>query len=166
MSVPSTQATRLLRERGVAFETHLYRYEEKGGTAVSARELGTDEHAVVKTLVMETETGQPLIVLMHGDCQVSTQALARAIGVRRVAPCSPEAASRHTGYVVGGTSPFGTRKAMPIHVESTILDLPRIWINGGSRGFLVSLDPRELVRVLSPVPVQVAIPKDPPRLTR
>ena len=154
---PSTPATRLLREKGVAYTEHPYRYEERGGTAVSARELGVDEHAVVKTLVMERDDGEPLVVLMHGDREVSTKALARRLGCKSVQICRPEVASRHSGYLVGGTSPFGTRKAMPVYVERTILELPRIWVNGGSRGFLVALDPRELVRVLGAVPVEVAI---------
>ena len=154
---PSTPATRLLREKGVPFTEHPYRYEERGGTAVSARELGVDEHAVVKTLVMERDDGEPIVVLMHGDREVSTKALARQLGCKSVQICRPEVANRHSGYQVGGTSPFGTRKAMPVYVERTILELPRIWVNGGSRGFLVALDPRELVRVLGAVPVEVAI---------
>jgi Cys-tRNA(Pro) deacylase len=154
---PSTPATRLLREKGVAYTEHPYRYEERGGTAVSARELGVDEHAVVKTLVMERDDGEPLVVLMHGDREVSTKALARRLGCKSVQICRPEVASRHSGYQVGGPSPFGTRKTMPVYVERTILELPRIWVNGGSRGFLVALDPRELVRVLGAVPVEVAI---------
>jgi Cys-tRNA(Pro) deacylase len=154
---PSTPATRLLRERGVAYSEHLYRYEERGGTRVSARELGVDEHAVVKTLVMEDEAGEPLVVLMHGDREVSTKALARQIGRRSVQICKPEVANRHSGYQVGGTSPIGTRKAMPVFVERTILDLPRIFVNGGSRGFLVGLAPADLAGLLAPSPVDVAI---------
>lgn len=154
---PSTPATRLLRERGVAYTEHLYRYEERGGTRVSARELGVDEHAVVKTLVMEDEAGEPLVVLMHGDREVSTKALARQIGRRSVQICKPEVANRHSGYQVGGTSPIGTRKAMPVFVERTILDLPRIYVNGGSRGFLVGLAPADLAGLLAPSPVDVAI---------
>jgi Cys-tRNA(Pro) deacylase len=154
---PSTAATRLLRERGVSYTEHLYRYEEKGGTAVSARELGVDEHAVVKTLVMEDDRGEPLVVLMHGDREVSTKALARQLDRRSVQICKPEVANRHSGYQVGGTSPFGTRKAMPVCVEKGILELPRIYLNGGSRGFLVGIDPRELVRVLGPTIVEVGI---------
>jgi Cys-tRNA(Pro) deacylase len=154
---PSTPATRLLREQGVAYTEHPYRYEERGGTATSARELGVDEHAVVKTLVMERDDGEPLVVLMHGDREVSTKALARRIGCKSVQICRPEVASRHSGYQVGGTSPFGTRKAMPVFVERTVLDLPRIYLNGGSRGFLVGIDPKELARVLRPTPVDVAI---------
>jgi len=154
---PSTPATRLLREKGVAYTEHPYRYEARGGAAVSARELGVPEHAVVKTLVMEDESGAPLIVLMHGDREVSTKALARQLGKRSIQICRPEAASRHSGYLVGGTSPFGTRKAMPVCVERSILELPRIYVNGGSRGFLVGLAPAELARLLAPVPVEVAI---------
>ena len=154
---PSTPATRLLRERGVAYTEHLYRYEERGGTRVSARELGVDEHAVVKTLVMEDEAGEPLVVLMHGDREVSTKALARQIGRRSVQICKPEVANRHSGYQVGGTSPIGTRKAMPVFVERTILELPRIYVNGGSRGFLVGIAPADLAALLAPTPVDVAI---------
>ena len=154
---PVTAAVRVLRSAGVAYTEHPYDYEEKGGTAVSARELGVDEHCVVKTLVMEDDRKRPLVVLMHGDRQVSTKELARAIGARAVAPCSPETASRHSGYVVGGTSPFGTRHAMPVYMEETILELPKIYINGGRRGFLVGMSPGEVVRILSPVTVRVAI---------
>lgn len=154
---PVTAAIRVLRQAGVAFGEHPYPYEEKGGTAVSARELGVEERCVVKTLIMEDEKKAPLVVLMHGDLQVSTKELARVIGAKSVAPCTPDAANRHSGYLVGGTSPFGTRKPMPVYVEETILDLPLIYINGGSRGFLVSLTPGELVRVLKPVPVKVGI---------
>ncbi len=154
---PSTPATRLLREKGVAFTEHPYRYEEKGGTRVSARELGVDEHAVIKTLVMEDEDRQPLIVLMHGDREVSTKALARLLGKKAVHPCKPEVANRHSGYLVGGTSPFGTRKAMPVFIERSILDLERIYLNGGSRGFLIGIAPAEVVRILSPTLVEVAI---------
>jgi Cys-tRNA(Pro) deacylase len=154
---PVTPAVRALRAAGVNFTEHPYAYEEKGGTAVSARELGVDEHAVVKTLVMEDERKNPLVVLMHGDRQVSTRELARIIGVKNVGPCAPETALKHSGYQVGGTSPFGTRKVMPVYLEETILDLPRIYINGGKRGFLVGIDPRELVRLLKPVLVRVGI---------
>jgi Cys-tRNA(Pro) deacylase len=155
--VPSTPATRLLREHGVPYSEHLYRYEEKGGTAVSARELGVDEHAVVKTLVFEDDAGEPLVVLMHGDREVSTKALARQLGRKSIQICRPEVANRHSGYQVGGTSPFGTRKPLPVYLERTVLDLPTIYVNGGSRGFLVGLAPSDLVRVLSPTPVDVAI---------
>ncbi|GFO64975.1 Cys-tRNA(Pro) deacylase [Geomonas paludis] len=154
---PVTAAIRVLRQAGVAFGEHPYQYEEKGGTAVSARELGVDEHSVIKTLVMEDDTRAPLVVLMHGDLQVSTKELARAIGVKSVAPCTPDTANRHSGYMVGGTSPFGTRKQMPVYIEESILELPLIYINGGSRGFLVSLPPAELQRVLKPIPVKVGI---------
>jgi Cys-tRNA(Pro) deacylase len=155
--IPSTPATRLLREKGVPYTEHLYRYEERGGTRVSSRELGVEEHAVVKTLVMEDENGAPLVVLMHGDREVSTKALARQLARRTVQICKPEVATRHSGYQVGGTSPLGTRKAMPVYVERSVLDLPRIYVNGGSRGFLVGLAPRDLAALLSPTLVDVAI---------
>ena len=155
--VPSTPATRLLREHGVSYTEHLYRYEEHGGTRASARELGVSEHAVVKTLVMEDDARGPLVVLMHGDREVSTKALARQIGRRTVQICRPEVANRHSGYQVGGTSPFGTRKAMPVFMERSIAELPRIFVNGGSRGFLVGLAPADLARVLAPTLVEVAI---------
>jgi len=154
---PSTPATRLLREKGVAYTEHPYRYEEKGGTRVSARELGVEEHAVVKTLVMEDETGAPLVVLQHGDREVSVKALARQLGRKAIAPCKPEVAQRHSGYLVGGTSPLGTRKAMPVYVERTILDLPRIYVNGGSRGFLVGVEPKALCALVGATPVDAAI---------
>ena len=154
---PSTPAVRVLREHGVQFTEHPYRYEEKGGTATSSRELGVDEHAVVKTLVMEDDAGAPLVVLMHGDREVSTKALARQLGKKSVEICRPEVANRHSGYLVGGTSPFGTRKKLPVYVERTILELERLYINGGSRGFLVGISPADLVRVLAPTPVDVAI---------
>ena len=149
-----TSAIRVLREHGIAFSEHLYRYEERGGTRVSSRELGVDEHSVIKTLVMQDDRGRPLIVLMHGDREVSTKKLARHIGAKTVEPCDPAVAERHTGYQVGGTSPFGTRKALPVYVERTVLDLPRVYINGGRRGFLVAIAPADLVRVLSPIPVE------------
>ena len=155
---PSTQATRLLKQAGIAFTEYLYRYQDHGGTKVSALELGVEEHAVIKTLVMEDEKGTPLIILMHGDREVSTKELARQIGAKSVQPCKPEVANRHSGYLVGGTSPLGTKKAMPIHVESSIFDLVRIYLNGGSRGFLVGLDPRDLERVLKVNRVSVANP--------
>lgn len=158
---PSTPATRLLRQHGVAYTEHPYRYEEHGGTAVSARELGVDEHAVVKTLIMEDDAGAPLVVLMHGDREVSTKALARQLGKRSIQICKPEVAQRHSGYLVGGTSPFGTRKAMPVYVERGVLGLERIYINGGSRGFLVGIAPAELTRVLRATPVDAAIEHSP-----
>jgi Cys-tRNA(Pro) deacylase len=155
--IPSTPATRFLREKRVPYTEHPYRYEEHGGTRVSARELGVDEHSVVKTLVMEDDEGAPLVVLMHGDREVSTRALARQIGRRSVQICKPEVANRHSGYQVGGTSPFGTRKAMPVFAERTIAELARVYVNGGSRGFLVGLAPADLFRILSPTPVDVAV---------
>jgi Cys-tRNA(Pro) deacylase len=155
--LPVTPAIRLLRQEQVAFTANPYAYEEKGGTAVSARELGVDEHAVIKTLIMEDDRSTPLIVLMHGDRQVSTRELARVIGVKTVVPCAPAVADRHSGYQVGGTSPFGTRKPMPVYLEETILELPKIYINGGKRGFLIGLDPREVVRLLRPTLVKVGI---------
>jgi Cys-tRNA(Pro) deacylase len=155
--MPVTAAIRVLRAAGVAWTEHPYDYEEKGGTAASARELGVDEHCVVKTLVMEDDRKRPLIVLMHGDRQVSTKELARTIGAKSVAPCSPETANRHSGYAVGGTSPFGTRHGMPVYMEGTILELPKVYINGGRRGFLVGMSPGDVARILSPRLVKVAI---------
>ena len=155
--VSETPATQRLRRAGVAFSEHVYTYLEHGGTAESARQLGVDEHAVVKTLVMQNEKGAPLIVLMHGDKQVSTKGLARAIGTKSVEPCTPDAAERASGYQVGGTSPFATRKAMPVYVESTILELGRIFINGGRRGYLVGIAPRVLVDLLGATPVACAL---------
>jgi Cys-tRNA(Pro) deacylase len=152
-----TPATKFLDEHGVRYTEHVYEYVEHGGTAVSSESLGVPEHEVVKTLVMEDEARSPLIVLMHGDRQVSTKELARQAGRKRIAPCRPEVAQRHTGYPVGGTSPFGLRKPLPIYVERSILELERIYINGGRRGFLVRIEPRELVRVLTPQPVDVAL---------
>ncbi len=155
---PSTNATRLLRQAGVAYTEHLYRYEEHGGTAVSARELGVPEHAVIKTLVMEDEKGAPLIILMHGDREVSTRELARQIGAKAIHPCRPEVANRHSGYLVGGTSPLGTKKALPVYAEASLFELERIYLNGGSRGFLVGLAPGDLERILTVRRVQVAMP--------
>ena len=146
----------VLKKHHVTFSEHEYRYEERGGTAVSSRELGVDEHAVIKTLVMEDEGKKPLIVLMHGDREVSTKNLARQIGAKTVTPCAPDVAQRHSGYMVGGTSPFGTRKVMPVYMERTIAGLDRIYINGGRRGFLVSLAPSDLMRVLSPTLVDAS----------
>ena len=157
MDYPITPAVRLLREKGVAFEPHLYDYVERGGTRRSAEELGVDEHAVVKTLVMETDAKKPLLVLMHGDREVSTKQLARALGVKSVHPCDFAQAQKHTGYLVGGTSPFGTRARLPVYAERTIFDLPVIYINGGKRGFLVSIDPKVLRDVLKVEEVEVAI---------
>jgi Cys-tRNA(Pro) deacylase len=155
--VSETPATQLLRDRGVEFTEHVYEYVEHGGTAVSASALGVDEHSVVKTLVMEDERGAPLIVLMHGDRTVSTKNLARQIGRKKVEPCRPDAAQRHSGYVVGGTSPFGTRKQMPVYVERTVLDLPRIYINGGRRGYLVGISPAVLATLVQAAPVDCAL---------
>ena len=157
MDYPVTPAVRLLREKRVAFEPHLYEYEERGGTRRSAAELGVEEHAVVKTLVMETEARKALVVLMHGDREVSTKQLARRLGTKSVHPCAPDVAQKHTGYVVGGTSPFGTRARLPVYVERTIFELPKIYINGGKRGFLVSIEPRVLRDVLPVEEVEVAI---------
>ena len=153
---PTTQATLFLKANGVAFTDHLYAYEAHGGTSVSARELGVEEHAVVKTLIMENELKKPLIVLMHGDRKVSTKELARQIGCKKVEPCKPEVANKHSGYLVGGTSPFGTKTRMPVYVERSILDLDRIYINGGRRGYLVGIDPKELSRLLTVETVEVA----------
>lgn len=153
---PTTQATLFLNASGVAFTDHLYAYEVHGGTSVSARELGVDEHAVVKTLVMENEFKKPLIVLMHGDRKVSTKELARQIGCKKVEPCKPEVANKHSGYLVGGTSPFGTKTRMPVYVERSILELNRIYINGGRRGYLVGIDPKELPKLLAVEEVEVA----------
>ena len=152
-----TQATVFLKAHRVAYTEHEYAYVEHGGTEVSARSLGVPEHEVVKTLVMQDETGKPLIVLMHGDRKVSTKNLARQAGVKRIEPCTPEAAQRHSGYQVGGTSPFGTRKKLPVYMERTILELPKIYINGGRRGFLVGLAPGEVARTLTPSLVTVAL---------
>ena len=155
--VSETPATRLLRRAGVAFSEHAYDYVERGGTAESASQLGVDEHAVVKTLVMQDDKGRPLIVLMHGDRQVSTKKLARAIGAKSVEPRTPEAAERASGYQVGGTSPFATRKPMPVYVEATVLELERICINGGRRGYLVGIAPAVLVDLLAARPVHCAL---------
>jgi len=155
--VSATPAVHFLRKHGVAFTEHEYRYEEHGGTRVSSRELGVDEHAVVKTLVMQDERKQPLLVLMHGDREVSTKQLARQTDRKTVEPCDPAVAQKHTGYAVGGTSPFGTRKPLPVYVEHSVLALDRIYINGGRRGLLVAIAPAELVRVLQAVPVETAL---------
>ncbi len=154
---PETPATKFLKAHKIAFSSHLYAYEEHGGTKVSARELNVAEHSVVKTLVFEDENAKPLIVLMHGDCKVSTKELARQIGCKKVEPCKPEVANRHTGFLVGGTSPFGTKKQMPVYLEKSILDLALIYINGGKRGFLVGVHPHDIVRTLNPTTVAVAL---------
>ena len=149
-------AVPVLKKHHVAFTEHEYRYEDRGGTAVSSRELGVDEHVVIKTLVMEDEARRPLIILMHGDREVSTKNLARQIGAKTVTPCAPDVAQRHTGYMVGGTSPFGTRKPLPVYMERTIAGLDRLYVNGGRRGFLVSMTPADLIRVLSPTLVDAS----------
>ena len=155
--VSETPATQMLKAHKVAFTEHPYEYVEHGGTGESARQLGLAEHAVVKTLVMQDQDAKPLIVLMHGDCKVSTKNLARQIGAKSVEPCKPEVANRHSGYLVGGTSPFGMRKDMPVYIEESILALPRIAINGGRRGFLVQIDPQACVQALGARPVQCAL---------
>jgi Cys-tRNA(Pro) deacylase len=156
-SYPVTPAVRALREKKIAFEPHLYDYKERGGTAHSAVELGVPEDIVIKTLVMETDSREPLIVLMHGDREVSTKELARIIGVKTVTQCDPSTAQKHTGYKVGGTSPFGTRKSMPVYAEKTIFELPEIYINGGKRGFLVSMAASDLRTALPIIEVTAAI---------
>ena len=150
-------AIRTLRAANVAYEPHLYAWEPHGGTAASAAALGVDEHAVIKTLIFEDDLRRPLCILMHGDREVSAKNLARAIGVRAVGPCAPAVADRHSGYQIGGTAPFGLRRAMPVYMERTILELARIYVNGGKRGFLVGLDPRDVARLLAPVLVDVAV---------
>lgn len=155
--VSETPATQLLRKKGVAFDEHPYEYVDHGGTAESSKQLGVEEHSVIKTLVMEDESAKPLIILMHGDRSVSTKNLARQIGKKRVEPCKPEVAERHTGFQVGGTSPFGTRKPLPVFVERSVLALPRIYLNGGRRGYLVSIEPSVLVSVLGASPVDCAL---------
>jgi Cys-tRNA(Pro) deacylase len=152
-----TPATEFLASRGVAYTEHYYEYVEHGGTGVSSSTLGVPEHEVVKTLIMETDRAEPLVVLMHGDRKVSTRELARVAGVKRIFPSRPEAAQRHSGYLVGGTSPFGTRKRMPVYLERSVLQLPRIYINGGRRGYLLGMAPADLERVLSPILVDVAL---------
>ena len=154
--VSETPATRFLRSHGVEHTEHIYDYVEHGGTAESSRQLGVPEHEVVKTLVMQTDRGDPFIILMHGDKSVITRELARALGVKSVQPCTPADAQRHTGYLVGGTSPFGTRKALPVYVEASALELPRILINGGRRGYLVGIAPRVLTELLDATPVRCA----------
>ncbi len=155
--VSETPATQMLKAAGIAYTEHPYDYVDHGGTAESARQLGVPEHEVIKTLVMQDDKAQPLIVLMHGDRSVSTKNLAREIGAKSVEPCKPEVAQRHSGYLVGGTSPFGTRKAIPVYVEASVLDLPRICINGGRRGYLVGIAPQVLVDLLGARPVHCAL---------
>jgi Cys-tRNA(Pro) deacylase len=155
--VSETPATQLLRAHRVEFTEHPYEYQEHGGTAHSAASLGFEEHSVVKTLIMQDQDAKPLIVLMHGDRKVSTKNLARQIGAKSVEPCKPDVANRHSGYLIGGTSPFGTRRAMPVYIEQSILELPRIAINGGRRGFLVQIDPRVCLDLLKARPVQCAL---------
>ncbi len=155
---PITQAVRFLRDKKITFEPCLYDYEEKGGTRRSSEQLGVDEHSVIKTLVMEDESRKPFIILMHGDCEVSTKQLARLLGVKSVKPCDVNTAQKHTGYVVGGTSPFGTKAKLPVYAEKTIFDLPKIYINGGKRGFLLEINPQDLRSALNAIEIVVAIP--------
>ena len=155
--IPTTPAILALKAQGAVFSLHAYVYEEKGGTKVSSQKLGVDEHSVIKTLVMEDETGKPLIILMHGDKEVSTKSLARTLGFKSITPCKPNIAQKHTGYIVGGTSPFGIKKPLRIYMEQTIADLPEIMINAGSRGLLAKMSPLELMRILHPHEVSVSI---------
>lgn len=157
--IPVTAAIRVLRKHQVDYTAHRYDYEPRGGTRVSAASLGVDEHQVIKTLVMQDDAARPLVVLMHGDQEVSTKALARHLGTKSIQPCEPAVADRHSGYQVGGTSPFGLRRAMPLYMQTTIAQLPRLYVNGGKRGLLVSMAPAQLLRVLSPVLVDAAIPR-------
>jgi Cys-tRNA(Pro) deacylase len=154
---PVTMAVRALRAANLAFEPHLYAWHAHGGTRASAEALGVDEHAVIKTLIFEDQAGAPLCILMHGDREVSAKQLARLVGAKTVGPCAPDVADRHSGYQVGGTSPFGLRRSMALYAERSIVDLPRIYVNGGARGFLVAIDPKDLVRVLAVTLVEVAI---------
>lgn len=147
---PVTAAIRVLRQHKAEYTDHLYDYEERGGTEVSARELGVDEHCVVKTLIMEDEAKHPMVVLMHGDREVSTKNLARHLGVKQIHPCAPDVANRHSGYMVGGTSPFGTKRAMPVYMQESIAALPKIYINGGKRGYLVGIAPQDVIAILKP----------------
>jgi Cys-tRNA(Pro) deacylase len=158
-NISETPATQWLKQNKVAFTEHPYEYVDHGGTAESSKQLGVPEHQVVKTLVMQDDRGKGLVVLMHGDCKTSTKNLARQIGCKTVEPCKPDVAQKNSGYMVGGTSPFGLRKAMPVYVESSILELPQIWINGGRRGFLVAIDPQVLINELGAKPVQCALPQ-------
>lgn len=155
--IPTTPAIRMLKQKKVPYTLRTYQYEDRGGTTVSARELKVDEHLVIKTLVMEDEKRAPLIILMHGDREVSTKNLARTLGAKTIRPCDPKIAQKHTGYMVGGTSPFGTRKPLRVYIESTIQTLPKIYINAGKRGLLAEMSPEALMKVLNPVPVEVAI---------
>jgi Cys-tRNA(Pro) deacylase len=155
--VPTTRAIRALKEQGVDFSIHSYRYEEKGGTKTAARELNVDEHQVIKTIAMEDDKGNPLLILMHGDKKVSTKALARALGIKSVKPCDPEAAHKHTGYHVGGISPFGTKNPLRVCAEASILNLSKIYINAGKRGLLAEMSPADLEKILDPLPVRAAI---------
>ncbi len=155
--MPVTPAIRALRAAGIEFTDHPYSYEEHGGTEVCARELEVEEHSVIKTLIMENDKKNPFVVLMHGDMKASTKELARIMGVKAVTPCAPETANRHTGYIVGGISPFGTRRSMPVYMEETILELDRIYINGGRRGYLVGVDPKDVINILRPKLVKVGI---------
>ena len=155
--IPTTPAIRVLKQQDVPYTLHTYQYEDRGGTAVSARELEVDEHLVIKTLVMENEKRAPLIILMHGDREVSTKNLARTLGAKTIKPCDPKVAQKHTGYMVGGTSPFGTRKPLRVYMESTIQSLPKIYINAGKRGLLAEMSPEVLMKVLNPITVEVAI---------
>ena len=159
MDIPVTTAIRALRAASAEFEPHVYDYVEHGGTDRAAQELGVDEHSTVKTIVMETDAKKPFIVLMHGDREISTKQMARVLGVKAVAPCTPDTATRHTGYLVGGTSPFGTRKPLTVYAESTLFDLPHIFINGGRRGLLVKIAPSVLDRIVHPTRVTVAVPE-------
>jgi len=154
---PTTQAVRTLKKRKVKFTLHPYNYEEKGGTETAARQLNAEEHSVIKTLVMEDDKGNPLLVLMHGDKQVSTKTLARTLGVKRITPCAPEVAHRHTGYFVGGISPFGTKKPLRVCIEASIMDLPKIYINAGRKGLLAEMAPGDLARILNPTAVDVGL---------
>ncbi|HOV12528.1 MAG TPA: aminoacyl-tRNA deacylase [Bacteroidales bacterium] len=155
--IPTTPAVLVLKAQKADFTLHTYPYEERGGTKTASGKLMVDEHRIIKTLIMEDETGKPLIILMHGDKEVSTKSLARVIGTKAISPCHPAIAEKHTGYKVGGTSPFGTKKVLPVYMEETISDLPEIFINAGSRGLLARMPPAELIRILRPVPVNVAI---------
>jgi Cys-tRNA(Pro) deacylase len=154
---PMTQAIRVLKDKGVPFVIHSYKYEEHGGTGVASRELQVDEHRIIKTLVMETESGAPFVILMHGDKEVSTKAMARLLGVKTVSACSPDFANRHTGYMIGGTSPFGTRKPLKTYMERSIVDLPVIYINAGKRGLLAEISSADLTKILNPIIVDAAL---------